>query len=221
MLKATLRFLLSWMFLELRQRGGRTSWRNGVLLVRTPSFPWGLASSTLGCLCCGEAGVNSRAQRVQREERVESSQQGCTWAFFTAFQSYRIDFLLESPHINASTVLLPGIIRLRGDNKKGTETIFEKFSKAGECHIRPPLAFIFAGLEGGGGNTRRLCGWKLEPRPPYSELRLGKQNFPWGPGADLELRSYRRLCGVGKQLSTMLVQQHERSFCLKTLHGVS
>lgn len=65
-------------------------------------------------------------------------------------------FLLESPHINASTVLLPGIIRLRGDNKKGTETIFEKFSKAGECHIRPPLAFIFAGLEGGRGEHEAI-----------------------------------------------------------------
>lgn len=73
--------------------------------------------------------------------------------FCTAFLSYRIDFLLESLSINESTVLLPGMIRLWGDKKKGTETIFEKFSKVGECRIRPPLPFIFAGLKGE-GNTR-------------------------------------------------------------------
>lgn len=45
--------------------------------------------------------------------------------------------------------------------------------------------------------------------PCFSELRLRKQNFPWGSGADFELRSSRRFCGVGKQWPIMLVQQDD------------
>lgn len=56
--------------------------------------------------------------------------------------------------------------------------------------------------------------------PRYSELRLRKQNFPGGPGADLELRSYRRLCGVGEQLPIMPVKQRGRFFRCKNLYGM-
>lgn len=69
--------------------------------------------------------------------------------FCTAFLSYKIGFLLVSPSVRESAVLLPGNSRLWGHSRKGTKTIFEKFSKVGKCHIRSPLALIFLGLEGG------------------------------------------------------------------------
>ena len=104
---------------------------------------------------------------------ADGSQQGSTWGFCPAFLNYRTDFLLESPRINEPIVLLPEIIRLWGDDKKGTETIFEKFSKVSEGHTRPPLPFISAGSRKGetrgdcvvGSFGRGLC---------YSELRLRK-----------------------------------------------
>lgn len=50
---------------------------------------------------------------------------------------------------------------------------------------------------------------------------LGSRMSPGGPGADFESRSYRRLCGTGKQWPTMFVQwQRERFFHLKNLYGL-
>lgn len=86
---------------------------------------------------------------------ADSSQQGSMWGFCPAFLNYKTDFLLESPRINEPIVLLPGIIRLWGDDKKGTKTIFEKFSKVREGPIRPLLPFIFAGSRK--GETRGDC----------------------------------------------------------------
>lgn len=71
---------------------------------------------------CGAGAVSGRW-----EERVNGSQLGSSWGFCTAFLSYRMDFLLDFPSANESTVLHPGNIRLWEDNKKGTKTIFENF----------------------------------------------------------------------------------------------
>ena len=149
-------------------------------------LPW--LCNVHGCLLHGEAGVNAKAQRApwaggkghrkggeggRGRGGADGSQQGSTWGFCPAFLNHRTDFLLESPGINEPIVLLPGIIRLWGHDKKGTETIFEKFSKVSEGHIRPPLPFISAGSRKGetrgdcvvGSFGRGLC---------YSEVRLRK-----------------------------------------------
>lgn len=123
------------------------------------------------CLFCRAVGVNSKSPRAGREGRVDSSQEGSAWGFCTAFLSNKIDFfLLDSPSVNESTVLPPGIINFWGDNQKGIKTTFEKCSKVDECHISPsstlslplhpppmPVGFDFCWATGRGKHKVIVC----------------------------------------------------------------